>query len=142
VSEVIEIDNDITALGTIKQTNRTVTDKLIKKSCHKDFVSTWSEAVLEKGLTLDFFCETLVHEDILVTAQCTDSIMFVLSVNPTSGVPWVCTVSPLSPSDPVFKGKKIGVFIFLKKMKKNGLTSDLTRDWFIIPSKLRSKGNK
>jgi hypothetical protein len=47
-SEVIEIDNDITAPGASKQTNRTVTDKLIKKPSHEDFVATWSEAVLEK----------------------------------------------------------------------------------------------
>ncbi len=66
-SEVIEIDNDITSLGTIKQSNRTVTDKLIKKPCHKDFVSTWSESVLGKGLTFDFFCDTLVRKNILVT---------------------------------------------------------------------------
>jgi hypothetical protein len=30
-SEVIEVDNDITAPGASKQTNRTVTDILIKK---------------------------------------------------------------------------------------------------------------
>ena len=37
-SEVIEIDNDITAPGGNNQTNRTVTDRLIKKSSHEDFV--------------------------------------------------------------------------------------------------------
>ena len=36
-SEVIEIDNDITAPGASKQTNRTVTDRLIKKTSHEDF---------------------------------------------------------------------------------------------------------
>jgi hypothetical protein len=48
-SEVIEIDNTITAPGASKQTNRTVTDKLIKKPSHEDFVAAWSEAVLGKG---------------------------------------------------------------------------------------------
>ena len=38
-SEVIGIDNDITAPGASKQkTNRTVTDRLIKKHSHEDFV--------------------------------------------------------------------------------------------------------
>ncbi len=66
-SEVIEIDNDITAAGASKQTNRTVTDKLIKKPSHEDFVSAWSEAVLGKGLTFDFLSDTLVCKVILVT---------------------------------------------------------------------------
>ena len=48
-SEVIEIDNDITVPGASKQTNHTVTDKLIKKPSHEDFVAVWSEAVLGKG---------------------------------------------------------------------------------------------
>ena len=47
-SEVIEIDNDITAPGASKQTNRTVTDKLIKKPSHEDFVTTCSERCLGK----------------------------------------------------------------------------------------------
>jgi hypothetical protein len=34
-SEVIEIDNDITSPGASKQTNRTVTDKWIKKPSHE-----------------------------------------------------------------------------------------------------------
>ncbi len=51
-SEVIEVDNDITDLGASKQTNRTVTDRLIKKTSHEDFVAAWSEAVLGKGLTV------------------------------------------------------------------------------------------
>ena len=50
-SEVIDIDNDITAPGASKQTNRTVTDRL---PSHEDFVAAWSEAVLGKGLTFDF----------------------------------------------------------------------------------------
>jgi hypothetical protein len=74
-SEVIEIDNDITAPGASKQTNRTVTDKLIKKPSHEDFVAEWSEAVLGKGLTFDVFSDTLVSKAILVTAQCADSII-------------------------------------------------------------------
>ena len=47
-SEVIGIDNDITAPGASKQTNRTVTDRLIKKPSHEDFVAVWSEQCLEK----------------------------------------------------------------------------------------------
>jgi hypothetical protein len=47
-SEVIEIDNYITTPGVSNQTNRTVKDKLIKKSSHESFVPTWIEAVLEK----------------------------------------------------------------------------------------------
>jgi hypothetical protein len=74
-SEVIEIDNDITAPGASKQTNRTVTDKLIKKPSREDFVAVWSEAVLGKGLTFDFFSDTLVPKAILVTVQCADSII-------------------------------------------------------------------
>ena len=53
-SEFIEVDNDITAPGASKQTNRTVTDRLMKKPSHEDFVAAWSEAVLGKGLTFDF----------------------------------------------------------------------------------------
>ena len=34
-SEFIEVDNDITAPGASKQTNRTVTDRLIKKPSHE-----------------------------------------------------------------------------------------------------------
>ena len=45
-SAVIEIDTDITSPGASKQTNRTVTDRLIKKPSHEDFVVEWSEAVL------------------------------------------------------------------------------------------------
>ena len=65
-SEVIEIDSDITVPGASKQTNRTVTDRLIKKSSHEDFV--WSEVVFGKGLTFDFFSDPLVLKVILVTA--------------------------------------------------------------------------
>jgi hypothetical protein len=74
-SEVIEIDNDITTPGARKQTNRTVTNKLIKKSSHEDCVTAWSEAVLVKGLTFDFFSDPLVRKTILVTVQCADSII-------------------------------------------------------------------
>ncbi len=74
-SECIEVDNDITAPGASKQTNRTVTDRLIKKPSHEDFVAAWSEAVLGKGLTFDFFSDPLVRKAILVTAQCADSII-------------------------------------------------------------------
>ncbi len=74
-SEVIEIDTDITAPGTSKKTNRTVTDLLIKNPTNEDFVSVWSQAVLGKGLTFDFFSDPLVRKAILVTAQCADSII-------------------------------------------------------------------
>ena len=74
-SEVIEIDTDITAPGASKKTNRTVTDLLIKKPSHEDFVAAWSEAVLGKGLTFDFFSDPLVRKVILVTAQCAESII-------------------------------------------------------------------
>jgi hypothetical protein len=66
-SEVIEIDNDITSPVASKQTNRTVTHKLIKNPSHEDFASVWSEAVLGKSLTFDFFSDTLVHKVIRVT---------------------------------------------------------------------------
>ena len=58
-SEVIEINTDITSPGASKKTNRTVTDLLIKKPSHDDLVVTWSEAVLGKGLTFDFFSCTM-----------------------------------------------------------------------------------
>jgi hypothetical protein len=74
-SEFIEVDNDITAPGASKQTNRTVTDRLIKKASHEDFVAAWSEAVLGKALTFDFFSDPLTHKSILVTAQCAHSII-------------------------------------------------------------------
>ena len=69
------IDNDITSPGAIKQTNRTITDRLIKKPSHEDFVAAWSEAVLRKGLSFDFFSDPLVCKAILVTVQCADSII-------------------------------------------------------------------
>ncbi len=74
-SEFIEVDNDITSPGARKQTNRTVTDRLIKNPSYEDFVVEWSEAVLGKGLTFDFFSDPLVRKAILVTAQYTDSII-------------------------------------------------------------------
>ena len=74
-SEVIEIDTDITAAGASKKTNRTVTDLLIKKSSHEDFVAARNETVFGKGLTFDFFSDPLVHKAIVVTEQCADSII-------------------------------------------------------------------
>ncbi len=71
-SEVIEIDTNITAPRASKKTNHT--DLMIQKSSHEDFV-VWSEAVLGKGLTFDFFSNPLVRKTILVTAQCADSII-------------------------------------------------------------------
>jgi hypothetical protein len=41
----IEIDTYITTSGVYNPTHRTVTDRLIKKSSHEDFVSVWSETV-------------------------------------------------------------------------------------------------
>jgi hypothetical protein len=67
--------NDITAPGSSKQTNRTVTDRLIKNPSHEDFVAAWSEAVLGKGVMFDFFSDPLVRKAILVTAQYADSII-------------------------------------------------------------------
>ena len=72
-SEVIDIDNDITSPDSSQQTNRTVTDRLIKNPSHEDFVAAWSEEVLGKGLTFDFFSDPLVRKDILVTVQCAKS---------------------------------------------------------------------
>ena len=40
-SAVIEIDTDITTSGAIKQTNRTVTDRLIKKPLHPSHGTFW-----------------------------------------------------------------------------------------------------
>ena len=67
-SEVVEVDTDITGAGARKKTNRTVTDLLIKKPFHEDFVVTWNEVVFCKGLTFDFFSDPLVRKVILVTA--------------------------------------------------------------------------
>ena len=44
-----------------------VTDRLIKKTSHEDFVVTWNEVVFVKGLMFDFFSDPLVRKDILVT---------------------------------------------------------------------------
>jgi hypothetical protein len=55
------------------------------------------------------------------------SVVFVLTVQPTSGVQMAYTVPPLPPSAPFFPFflKKNGKKIFFSK--KNGLTSGLTR---------------
>ena len=76
-SEFIEIDTDITAPGAIKQTKRTVMDrfKVIKKPSHVDLAAEWSEEVLGKGLTFDFFSDPLVQKAMLMPAQCADSII-------------------------------------------------------------------
>ena len=47
----------------------------MKRPTVEEFINTWSEAVLGKGLTFDFFSDPLVRKDILVTAQCADSII-------------------------------------------------------------------
>ncbi len=85
-SEVIEIDTDITTPGTSKKTNHTVTDMLIKKPFQEDFVVVWSEVVLGKGLTFDFFSNPLVHKPILVTGQCADSIITFSIIH--KKIPW------------------------------------------------------
>ena len=41
----------------------------------EEFINVWSEAVLGKGLTFDFFRDPLVLKSILVTAKCADSII-------------------------------------------------------------------
>jgi hypothetical protein len=55
-SSVIKID---TTPGANKKNNRTVMDRLIKNPSHEDFVVTWSEVVIGKGLTFDFFSDPL-----------------------------------------------------------------------------------
>jgi hypothetical protein len=44
-SEVIEVDNDITTPGASKQTNRTVSDRWIKKPsvCQEEYKKTYLE---------------------------------------------------------------------------------------------------
>jgi hypothetical protein len=68
-SEVIEIDTDITAPGASKKTNHTVTDLLIKKPTHEDFVVAWIQAVLDKGLTFDFGVRPLRLRLLYLTAS-------------------------------------------------------------------------
>jgi hypothetical protein len=51
--EFIEIETDITTPGACKQTHRTVTDRLIKKPSHEDFVSVWSEVVIKLAKVFD-----------------------------------------------------------------------------------------
>ncbi len=46
-SDDVETDTDITDPGENNQTNRTVTDRLIKKPSHnEDFASVWNESVI------------------------------------------------------------------------------------------------
>ena len=47
----------------------------MKRPTVEEFINVWSEAVLGKGLTFDFFSDPLVRKAILVTAQCADSII-------------------------------------------------------------------
>ena len=74
-SVVIDIDTNITALGSSKKTNHTVTEILIKKPSQEDFLAVLSESLLVKGLTFDFFSDPFVHKTKLVTVQCADSII-------------------------------------------------------------------
>ena len=73
--EVIEMDGDVTSPSAAKQAHRTLADRLMKRPTVEEFINAWSEAVLGKGLTFDFFSDPLVRKDILVTAQCADSII-------------------------------------------------------------------
>ena len=73
--EVIEIDGDVTSPSAAKQAHRILADRLMKRPTVEEFINTWSEAVIGKGLTFDFFRDPLVHKVILVTVQCADSII-------------------------------------------------------------------
>ncbi len=73
--EVIEIDGDVTSPSAAKQTHHTLVDRLMKRPTVEEFINLWNEAVLGKGLTFDVFNDPLVHKAILVTEQCTDSII-------------------------------------------------------------------
>jgi hypothetical protein len=73
--EVIEMDGDVTSPSAAKQAHRTLADRLMKRPTVEEFINAWSEAVLGKGLTFDFFSDPLVRKAILVTAQCADSII-------------------------------------------------------------------
>jgi hypothetical protein len=73
--DVIEIDGDVTSPSAAKQAHRTLADRLMKRPTVEEFINAWSEAVLGKGLTFDFFSDPLVRKAILVTAQCADSII-------------------------------------------------------------------
>ncbi len=53
--EVIEIDGDVTSPSAAKQAHRTLADRLMKSPTMEEFINVWSEAVLGKGLTFDFF---------------------------------------------------------------------------------------
>ena len=67
--EVIEIDGDVTSPSAVKQTHHTLADRLMKRPTVEEFINVWSEAVLGKGWTFDFFRDPLVRQDILVTAK-------------------------------------------------------------------------
>ena len=41
----------------------------------EEFINEWIKTVFGKGLTFHFFSDPLVRKDILVTAQCADSII-------------------------------------------------------------------
>ena len=73
--DVIEIDGDVTSPSAAKQAHRTLADRLMKRPTVEEFINAWSETVLGKGLTFDFFSDPLVRKAILVTAKCVDSII-------------------------------------------------------------------
>ena len=64
--EVIEMDGDVTSPSAAKQVHRTLADRLMKRPTVEEFINAWSEAVLGKGLTFDFFRDPLVCKVILV----------------------------------------------------------------------------
>ena len=73
--DVIEIDGDVTSPSAAKQAHRTLADRSMKRPTVEEFINAWSEAVLGKGLTFDFFSDPIVRKAILVTAKCADSII-------------------------------------------------------------------
>ena len=55
--------------------HRTLTDRLMKRPTVEEFINSWIETVFGKGLTFDFFNDPLVHKVILVTVQCTGTVL-------------------------------------------------------------------
>ena len=54
----------------------------------EEFINVWSEVVLGKGLTFDLFSDPVVREAILVTPQCSDSmITFSVSITKDTLLP-------------------------------------------------------
>ena len=55
--EVIEMDGDVTSPSESKQAHRTLAYRLMKRPTVEEFINVWSESVLGKGLTFDFFSD-------------------------------------------------------------------------------------